>query len=220
MIAMKNQIMEISGWFFVLFLLIQVPIFAQIKPVEPKIKKPFMDRIYLGGSLGLAFGSKSTLIDVSPSVGYALTDDIIAGLGLTYKYYQYNDYFFDTANFHPTDLKISMYGFSIFARYFLTKTEMPIIENAFLHAEIEPLTFVNNYKLVPYQQGEYLDVFGNYYIKEKEKINVTGLFLGGGLRQLIGERSYLYIEVLWNFNEELYSPYSNPRIRIGLTAGL
>jgi hypothetical protein len=194
--------------------------FAQKKPTTPGEKKPFMERIYLGGSLGFGISTKSTLIDVSPVVGYALTDELIPGLGFTYKYYQYNDYYLDLGSNETTDLKTNMYGISVFVRYFLTKTEIPVIENTFLHAEVEPLIFVNNYTLVPFQQGNYIDVFGNYYTKEKDAISLTGIFLGGGYRQLINEKAYLYIEVLWNFNEELYSPYSNPRIRIGVAAGL
>jgi hypothetical protein len=206
---------------FVTLLLIAVSLFSSEQNVNnpKKEKKPFKDRLYVGGSLGFGFGSQSTLIDVSPVLGYALTDDLIAGLGLTYKYYQYNDYYLNLDNNELSDFKSNMYGFSVFARYFLTKTEIPVIENIFLHAEIEPLIFINNFKMMPYQNGNYLDIFGNYYIKEKEQISLTGIFLGGGLRQMISERSYLYIEVLWNFNEELYSPYSNPRIRIGLAAG-
>ena len=120
---------------------------------------------------------------------------------------------------HFRDLKNNIYGGSIFARYFLTGIGIPVIENMFLHAEVEPLIFTNDYKLVPYNQGDFMDAYGNYYIKKTNRLTITSYFLGGGLRQMITDRSYLYIEVLWNFNEELYSPYSNPRIRIGFAAG-
>jgi len=110
-----------------------------------------------------------------------------------------------------------MYGGSVWSRYFLTKTEIPVIENIFLHAEVEPLMFVNKYKLDP--DGDYFDIYNNRYVNEDEKITLTGFFMGGGLRQMIGRRSYMYLELLWNFNEEFYSPYSNPRIRIGVAAG-
>jgi len=193
---------------------------AQKKPKSPEEQKPLSERFFLGGSLGFGIGNQSTLIDISPNVGFAVTDEFIPGIGLTYMYYQYNDYYSNTVKDEFFDLKTNMYGISVFARYFLTKTEIPVIENTFIHGEIEPLVFVNNFKLAPYQQGSYIDVFGNFYTKEKEQINLTGIFLGGGYRQLISDRSYLYIEVLWNFNEELYSPYSNPRIRIGIAAGL
>ena len=115
------------------------------------------------------------------------------------------------------DFKSNMYGASVWARYFLTKTEIPVIENIFLHGEVEYLMFINNYKLNPY--GNYIDIYSNRYVYEDEKITLTGIFLGGGLRQMIGGRSYMYIELLWNLNEEYYSPYSNPRIRIGVAAG-
>jgi hypothetical protein len=186
---------------------------------ETNVKKPFKERIYIGGGLGFGFGSNSVLIDVSPMLGYSVTENLVMGLGFTYKYYQYNDYYYKYDDKTFSDLKNHIYGGSIFARYFLSGIGIPVIENMFLHAEVEPLIFSNDYKLVPFGQGDFVDAYGNYYSKEKEQITITSYFLGGGLRQMISERSYLYIEVLWNFNEEIYSPYSNPRIRIGFAAG-
>jgi hypothetical protein len=186
---------------------------------ELKTKRPFKDRVYIGGGLGFGFGSNSILVDVSPMFGYSVTDNFVAGLGFTYKYYQYNDYYYKIDGGTLSDLKNNIYGGSIFARYFLTGIGIPVIENMFLHAEVEPLIFSNDYKLMPYNQGDFVDAYGNYYNKEKEQVTITSYFLGGGLRQMISDRSYLYIEVLWNFNEELYTPYSNPRIRIGFAAG-
>lgn len=185
------------------------------KPVEPK--KSFTERLYFGGALGLSIGSYSSLIDLSPMVGYGVTDDLVVGIGLTYKYYRYKDYYLNLTDTSFYDLKTNIFGGSIWARYFLTKTEIPIIENIFLHGEIEPLTFVNKFRFSPL--GEYYDPFGNAYIRDEERINLTGVFFGGGLSQPVGGKSYMYIEVLWDFNEQLYSPYSNPRIRIGFAAG-
>jgi len=180
--------------------------------------RAFKDKVFVGGGLGFSFGTNSTMVDVSPIFGYSITDNFIVGLGLTYKYYRYKDYYYNLDNGELIDLKTNMYGGSIWTRYFLTDIGLPVIENIFLHAEIEPLIFENNYKYVSYK-GDYRDVYGNYYIKEKNRETLTGYFLGGGLRQIIGGRSYMYIEILWNLNEELYSPYSNPRIRIGIAAG-
>ncbi len=186
---------------------------------EIKDKKTFIDRVSIGGALGFGFGSNSILVDVSPIIGYSVTDNFVVGLGLTYKYYQLNDYYLKLDDGSLSDLKNNIYGGSVFARYFLTGIGIPVIENMFLHAEVEPLIFTNDYKLMPYKQGDFIDAYGNYYINENEQLTITSYFLGGGLRQMITDRSYLYIEVLWNFNEELYSPYSNPRIRIGFAAG-
>lgn len=180
-------------------------------------KPSFEERIFIGGSLGFGIGNYSTLVDVSPIIGYAVTKEFIAGLGFTYKYYQYKDYYYNFVDNYFDDYKSNMYGMSIWARYFLTKTEIPIIENLFLHTEIEPLWFTNQYSYNP--NGDFRDPYLTPMSKRNETINVIGIFVGGGLRQPIGNRSYMYLEIVWDLNEELYSPYSNPRIRIGFAAG-
>lgn len=184
--------------------------------------RPFKDRLFVGGSLGFSVGSYSSLIEVAPIVGFAVSEKFVVGLGLTYKYYRYRDYYATIDNNGNIsgvyDLKTNIYGGSFWMRYFLTGIGIPIIENIFLHAEVEPLIFNNNYRYDP--GGDFYDPYWNRYSRENEQINITGFFLGGGLRQMLGQRSYLYLEVLWNFNEELYTPYSNPRIRIGIAAGL
>lgn len=195
--------------------------FAQRQNKQESSKPPLRDRIFIGGGLGLSFGTYSSLVDVSPIIGYALTSDFVVGIGLTYKYYRYRDYYAQIDSIGSIvglqDFKTNIYGGSIWARYFLTKTEIPVIENIFLHAEVEPLLFVNKY--TPNPGGNYIDIYNNRYVKENDQITLTGVFLGGGLRQPIGGRSYMYIELLWDFNEDFYSPYSNPRIRIGVAAG-
>ena len=192
--------------------------FAQQQTASPDGKPSFAEKLSFGGGLGFSVGTYSTLIDVSPMVGYSVTSEFMAGLGLTYKYYRYKDYYYNTIDKTAEDFKTNMYGFSVWTRYFLIKSGIPIIENTFLHGEVEPLLFVNEYSLHP--DGEYLDPFANPYIKTKEQITLTGVFLGGGLMQPIGGRSFMFLEVLWNFNDELYSPYSNPRIRIGASFGM
>jgi hypothetical protein len=209
---MIHTIFRLSIYF--LFLIYSIAVYGQ-KQVPEKV--PFKDRIYVGGGLGFSVGSYSSLIDVSPIVGYAISRNFVAGIGLTYKYYRYKDYYYNYDDGSFEDFKTNMYGGSVWTRYFLTDIGVPIIENIYLHAEVEPLLFVNEYTFKP--GGNYLDPFNNQYVKGKEQITLTGVFLGGGLRQMVGVRSYLYLEVLYNFNEELYSPYSNPRIRIGFAAG-
>jgi hypothetical protein len=205
---------------FVVFAFLTMQIASgQKSETKENAKRPFKDRISIGGALGFGFGSNSILVDISPIIGYSLTNNLVVGLGLTYKYYQLNDYYYSFDDKSFSDLKNNIYGGSIFARYFLTGIDIPVIENLFLHAEVEPLIFTNDYTLMPYNQGDFIDAYGNYFIKKNEQVTITSYFLGGGLRQPITDRSYLYIEVLWNFNEELYTPYSNPRIRIGFSAG-
>lgn len=213
----KQNLKTVIIRIFVLLLLTNHSAFCQSDRSQKTNEQTFSERVFLGGSLGFSIGTYSSLIDISPIIGYAVTDDLIAGIGFTYKYYKYKDYYFNFVDDYYTDYKLNIFGFSVWSRYFLTKTEIPIIENAFIHAEVEPLSFTNQYRFNP--NGDYFDPFYNTLSKDSETINLTGIFLGGGIRQLIGGRSYMYLEVVWNLNEEFYSPYSNPRIRLGFAAG-
>lgn len=203
----------------VLGILFSSYIYGQNSTSKKSNKKPFKERLFVGGSLGFSLGSNSSSVEVSPILGYAVSSDFIIGLGFTYRYYVYKDYYFNIDNGESFNYTTNLYGGSIWARYFLSRIGIPVIENIFLHAEIEPLIYEESFKYVP-TNGDYKDIYGNLYVKEKTRQTFTGFYLGGGLRQMLGQRSYMYIEVLWNFNEELYTPYSNPRIRIGVAAGL
>ena len=194
-------------------------LFAQDINNKKEGKSSFMDKISIGGGLGFGFGSNSILIDVSPIIGYSVTNTFMVGLGLTYKFHKIDDYYYNIVDKTLADFKSNIYGGSVFARYFLTGIGIPVIENMYLHAEVEPFVFQTDYTLVPGTSGDYTDGY-NFYKKESDQITITSIFLGGGLRQMISDRSFLYIEALWNFNEDLYSPYDNPRIRIGISVGM
>jgi len=196
---------------------LHLPVSGQSEKPAAQSKPTFSERLVFGGSLGLSFGSYSSLVDISPIIGYAITNDFMAGIGLTYKYYQYNKYYLNLSDGSLSNLKMNIYGGSLWSRYFLTRTDIPVIENTFLHVEYEPLFIAHDYKFNP--NGSYVDPFGMRFSKERENITLNGIFVGGGLRQPVGKRAFMYLEVLWNLNEELYSIYSNPRIRIGIAAG-
>lgn len=48
---------------------------------------PFIDRVRLGGSFGLSFGTV-TNVNLSPMAGYELTEKLVGGVGLTGMYYR------------------------------------------------------------------------------------------------------------------------------------
>ena len=56
----------------------------------------------------------------------------------------------------------------------------------------------------------------------EERKNIVNPYIGGGLKQMFGGRSYLYILVLWNLNEtkESFVFQPNPVIRGGIAIGL
>jgi len=99
------------------------------KPRDEKKKKPSdkdWDKIVIGGGLGMQFGSQ-TYIEISPKIGYKLTEKSLVGTGITYQYYSA-----DLGTLGK--IKTSVYGGSIFTSY-------EPIENFFGWAEYELLNF-------------------------------------------------------------------------------
>lgn len=81
------------------------------------------DKIYVGGNLGLGFGD-ITYVDVSPIVGYRITDRFSSGVGVSYLYFR------DTR----FDYETSTIGGSVFSRYNLS-------DQIFLHLEYQRQTY-------------------------------------------------------------------------------
>ncbi|MBV2247693.1 MAG: hypothetical protein KUL83_11045 [Lentimicrobium sp.] len=165
-------------------------------------KPNFKDRLIVGGGIGLQFGDV-TLIDLSPTVGYRVTDKLEAGIGITYKYFKIKNYFYDYTTGIKYDLKTNIYGGSLYARY-------AIIENLFAHIEYERLLY--NFTDIYFVSGN--------VTKSKAQATINSFFIGGGYRQRISGRSYFYIMGLWNLIEDPLSPYSNPVLRMGVGLGL
>ncbi|MCB0397416.1 MAG: hypothetical protein KDD36_12210 [Flavobacteriales bacterium] len=79
-------------------------------------------RFFLGGNFGLQFGTV-TAIDISPLLGYYLTERWAVGTGFIYQYYHNN----------PAKTSINMTGGRLFTRYLITET-------IFAHGEYELLS--------------------------------------------------------------------------------
>ena len=88
----------------------------------------FRDRTYVGGGLGAGFGTVNWF-QLSPVVGYMITQDFSAGMGIQYRYASYK-------NFTPK-ITTSDFGLNPFLRY-------NIRDPFFIQAEYEYL----NYDLV------------------------------------------------------------------------
>ncbi len=93
-------------------------------------------------------------------------------------------------------LTTNVYGARAFGRYFFT-------DYLFGHVEFEHLN---------------LDAFDFY--PARRRVDVESFFAGGGYFQRIAGNSGLYVMLLYNFTETLYTPYTNPVIRIGINIGL
>jgi hypothetical protein len=79
-------------------------------------------RFTVGGGFGMTFGD-ITVVDVSPTFGYFLTDNLVAGIGGNYTYYNDKRFNFTT----------SLYGGRVFTEYIFD--DLPFI----VHTELEVL---------------------------------------------------------------------------------
>lgn len=84
--------------------------------------QPFGQRLVFGGGLGANFSNGYTVLEISPLVGYKVTDRFIPGIGVSYTYLSFlgNSY--------------SIYGFNAWARYM-------ILDNFFAHTEYQQNNF-------------------------------------------------------------------------------
>ncbi|SEJ15939.1 hypothetical protein SAMN04487995_3529 [Dyadobacter koreensis] len=86
------------------------PIRNEVPPVEKKapVEKQklesdlknlaFKERIRLGGSFGLSFGT-FTNVNVSPMAGYQITDKLVGGVGATLMWFKSSYYNYNTINY-------------------------------------------------------------------------------------------------------------------------
>ncbi len=188
-----------SKYILILFVLLTVSTFIQAQDkFQQNRSSTIENRWFTGGNLGFQFGDQ-TFIDVSPLLGYKITENISAGISATYKYFKYNKFYYDPTYNKWYDYTSNVFGGSIFGRYFF-------MEELFGQAEYEFLHFKHdNY-----------DASG---VKFMESSDVSSLFLGGGYRQYVSDNASFDLIVLWNLNESLESPYQNPVIRIGFNLG-
>ncbi len=97
------------------------------------------------------------------------------------------------------NLSTNNYGAKIFARYFL-------LPNIYAQTELE------NLNLKFFERDPTGKIVGN-------RRNVQSLFIGGGYRQMIGRLGGIDFQLLYNINQNRFSPYQNPLIRIGFVSG-
>jgi hypothetical protein len=154
---------------------------------------PFKERIVVGGGLGLQFGSQVDMISIAPMAGYKVTEKLMLGSGITYRYTKYKYY-------NPS-IKLIDYGVNPFARY-------TIFNGIFLHAEYEYL----NYEFPVSATESIRDSFNSF-------LAGGGFFQPIGDKAafyLLALYNFSYKDV----QQGEYTPYPNPLIlRGGITIG-
>lgn len=148
----------------------------------------FKERLYFGGNFNLQFGTV-TFIDVSPLLGYMVTNSFSVGTGVTYQYLSYRHLNYNT----------NIYGGRVFAR-------QNIGQQFFAHTEFETLNV---------EYSRFISPTDRQWVREW----VPGLFVGGGLFQPLGRRGGINLMGLYNLTYVRgKSPYASPFvIRAGFT---
>jgi len=123
----------------------------------------------------------------------------IIGFRVTDKFSVGTGFTYIYAEDKPNHYSTSVYGGKFFAEYDIFRGIAPHIEYEFQNLEV----FNPNPNQI-----------------EKQRVNVNSLLLGVSYTQPIGENSGVYIMLLYNVIEDIYSPYENPILRIGFNVGL
>lgn len=201
---MKSSVLKFFALIF--FLSLTIFVSAQVTPINPddndntsdnttKAKNDsWASKIIVGGNIGAQFGD-ITAIDVSPLIGYRVTDKLTPGVGFTYQYISFHDPY----GFY-TSYKATVIGGRVFTQY-------DLIYGLFAHAEFENLWYN-----ISYENDIYPPASGNE----------PGLFIGPGYNLQIGGRSYFQLmalyNVLWMTDNVIYS--NSWQFRFGFNIGL
>jgi long-subunit fatty acid transport protein len=153
----------------------------------------FVERLYFGGNFGAAFSSNFTNIEVSPIVGYMITNELSAGVGVIYQYFKVDR---RAANGTPYSLETNIYGGKLFGRYNFT-------QQLFAYSEFEALSL------------EVFQVSTESIVRDV----VPSFFIGGGYFIPLGNRAGMTAIGLYNILYDPYtSPYNSPFVlRVGFT---
>jgi hypothetical protein len=161
----------------------------QYEKYQQQAKKTIEYPWFVGGLFGLAFGSDSGYVELSPVIAYRFSQKFQLASRLTFRYRKDKRY--------EPDLSTTDVGAAVLGRFY-------IFDPIYLQAEVERL----NWEYVSLTEEGYETVEDTY----------TGYYAGFGFVQNAGARVAMYMSFLWDFaydrNEP--SPNTNPwLIRIG-----
>ena len=151
--------------------------------------------IYTGFGLGYSSygGTSQFSSSLSPALGIRLTDRLAVGPGLSYAYNNYG--FSNRAGNKVASISTSSFGVKVFGQY-------RVIDQFLVHAEFENT------------RAQLLEIDANGYITGRVITRtVQTPLVGVGYRQQFSNRAAADILVLYNFQDNFNSIYSNPVIR-------
>ncbi len=192
----------------IIFLLIPIclQVSAQTKEQPPKEKssKFQKERLFTGGSANLGFASGSTMLGITPQLGYSVTNWMDAGITFNLNYLSQKDYY------SGDKLRQTTYGPGAFVRLFPVN---------FLFATAQYEYNSIHLKYIPNLAGSGA---------QKNSVDANSFLIGvgyaGGRER--GGNSYYYLSIMWDVSGDPNSPYRDqhgyisPVIRAGYNIGL
>jgi len=157
----------------------------------------YKGKFFISPDFGLLFGT-TTMIEVSPAVGYYISDRFSVAAGFIYEYYKQSNQFLP-------NFQTEIYGPRVYSRFTLIKNLsnlLPVQSNLEImaHTEYESLSLENEY-------------FGS---GNSGRFWYHTILIGGGISQRSSYRTKFNALVLWDVDTSTHSPNSNPVIRIGI----
>jgi hypothetical protein len=197
--------MKKNAMLLVLFIALLHPLSAQ-RSAKAKDEKRFVDKLFVGGTLGLMFGD-ITRIDVEPIAGIWVVPQWSLGLGGRYGYFSQRGTYLAGGR---QVFRSHLWGVSAF-------TQILPIPNL---SDVTPIDVKGGIIFHGGYEALYLDqkLTEPFSSTETGKTWVHLFLAGAGYRQQLGERAAINILFLWNLRPSSYSPYtSTPIIRVNVT---
>lgn len=167
-------------------LMAALPLFSQAQDDEEPVKGGFdKSKLFFGGNFGAGFGSNTTLVNLSPQVGYRFSRFFAAGAGVNFLYSSYRYYYPDYR------VNYGVGGLNVFGRVYP-------IEYVFLQLQPE----------ANYVWGKYKFYDGTSDQKIKGQI-VPSLLGGVGAAIPSGGRGAFIITVNYDLLQDINTPYGN-----------
>jgi hypothetical protein len=163
--------------------------------------------MFVGGNINLGFSNSSTVLGLSPYVGYSLNKYLDVAFSANVSYTSVRDY-----NEYGDKIRQTIYGPGAFVRVYPFR---------FVFAQAQYEFNLINYRYIPAKNSL-------NYLPFRENLNASSLLVGGGYaggREGVGS-SFYYFSVMWDVSRSKNSPYVDelrralPVIRAGYNIAL
>jgi hypothetical protein len=165
------------------------------------------ENMFVGGNVNLGFSNSSTVLGISPYVGYSLNKYLDVAFSVNVSYTSVRDY-----EEYGDKIRQTIYGPGAFVRVYPFRF-------VFVQAQYE--FNLINYRYIPANNSI-------FYLPSRESLNASSFLVGGGYaggREGVGS-SFYYLSVMWDVSRSKNSPYVDelrralPIIRAGYNIAL